>query len=79
MNREQLLQAISHYPALAQRNMGNTHKGTFGTLAIIGSSEGMSGAIVLAGKSALKAGCGKVFWALHSHNCHCLLLIVHPN
>ncbi|RUL09875.1 NAD(P)H-hydrate dehydratase [Proteus mirabilis] len=61
MNREQLLQAISHYPALAQRNMGNTHKGTFGTLAIIGSSEGMSGAIVLAGKSALKAGCGKVF------------------
>lgn len=79
MNREQLLQAISHYPALAQRNMGNTHKGTFGTLAIIGSSEGMSGAIVLAGKVRLKQGVVKSFWALHNHNCHCLLLIVHPN
>ncbi len=61
MNEEQLLHAITHYPALYQRKSGNTHKGTFGTLGIVGSAEGMSGAIVLAGKSALKAGCGKVF------------------
>lgn len=61
MKEEQLLHAITQYPALYQRKTGNTHKGTFGTLGIIGSTEGMSGAIVLAGKSALKAGCGKVF------------------
>ncbi|MBQ0213752.1 NAD(P)H-hydrate dehydratase [Proteus vulgaris] len=61
MKKEQLLHAITHYPALYQRKTGNTHKGTFGTIGIIGSAEGMSGAIVLAGKSALKAGCGKVF------------------
>lgn len=61
MKKEQLLYAITHYPALYQRKTGNTHKGTFGTIGIIGSAEGMSGAIVLAGKSALKAGCGKVF------------------
>lgn len=61
MNNERLLSAIKEFPTLSQRKTGNTHKGTFGTLAIIGSAEGMSGAIVLAGKSALKAGCGKVF------------------
>lgn len=61
MKKEQLLHAITHYPALYQRKTGNTHKGTFGTIGIIGSAEEMSGAIVLAGKSALKAGCGKVF------------------
>ncbi len=61
MKKEQLLKAMSHYPALYQRKSGDTHKGSFGTLAVVGSAEGMSGAIVLAGKSALKAGCGKVF------------------
>lgn len=61
MKKEQLLYAKTQYPALCQRKTGNTHKGTFGTLGIVGSAEGMSGAIVLAGKSALKAGCGKVF------------------
>lgn len=61
MNDESLLLAIKQFPTLSQRKTGNTHKGTFGTLAIIGSAESMSGAIVLAGKSALKAGCGKVF------------------
>lgn len=61
MKINQLSDAITQYPALCQRKIGNTHKGTFGTLAVIGSTEGMSGAIVLAGKSGLKAGCGKVF------------------
>lgn len=61
MKKAQLLHAVSQYPMLSQRKTGDTHKGTFGTLGIIGSAKGMSGAIVLAGKSALKAGCGKVF------------------
>ena len=38
----------------------NVHKGTFGTLAIIGGAEGMVGAPLLAGRAALKTGAGKV-------------------
>lgn len=36
------------------------HKGTFGRVAVVGGSTGMSGAAVLASMSALRAGCGLV-------------------
>lgn len=52
--------AIDNFPMFCQPRAIDSHKGTFGTLGIIGSSEGMSGAIILAGMSALKSGCGKV-------------------
>lgn len=42
------------------RRQANTHKGQFGTLAIFGGANGMLGAILLAGRSALKMGNGKV-------------------
>jgi hydroxyethylthiazole kinase-like uncharacterized protein yjeF len=42
----------------------NTHKGSFGTLAIIGGSAGMTGAPLLAGRAALYAGAGKVIIGL---------------
>lgn len=38
----------------------NTHKGTFGTVGIIGGAPGMTGAALLAGRAALKLGAGKV-------------------
>lgn len=38
----------------------NTHKGTYGSLGIIGGSEGMMGAALLAGRAALMTGAGKV-------------------
>ena len=38
----------------------STHKGTFGTLAVIGGDTGMCGAPVLAARAALMAGAGKV-------------------
>ncbi|MEP7083344.1 MAG: NAD(P)H-hydrate epimerase, partial [Betaproteobacteria bacterium] len=38
----------------------NTHKGSFGTLAIIGGATGMTGAPLLAGRAAVLAGAGKV-------------------
>ena len=38
----------------------NSHKGTFGQVAIIGGAKGMVGAAVLAGTAALHAGAGRV-------------------
>jgi hydroxyethylthiazole kinase-like uncharacterized protein yjeF len=37
------------------------NKGTFGTVAIVGGAAGMTGAVLLAGRSALRTGAGKVF------------------
>jgi hydroxyethylthiazole kinase-like uncharacterized protein yjeF len=38
----------------------NSHKGDFGTLAVIGGNRGMVGAALLAGRAGLLAGAGKV-------------------
>ena len=46
-------------PRLAPR-ASESHKGTFGTAFLIGGSVGMSGAIILAGKAALRGGAGLV-------------------
>ncbi len=40
------------------------HKGTFGSVGILGGSSGMTGAVILAGRAALKSGAGKVYLAL---------------
>jgi hydroxyethylthiazole kinase-like uncharacterized protein yjeF len=48
-------------PDVLRRELRATHKGTFGTLAIIGGAHGMVGAPILAGRAALLAGAGKVF------------------
>ncbi len=42
----------------------NSHKGTFGSLAILGGSNGMVGAVLLAGRSALHLGTGRVYLGL---------------
>lgn len=46
-------------PALQPRRR-NTHKGSFGTLTIVGGSPGMAGAALLAGRAALMLGAGRV-------------------
>jgi hydroxyethylthiazole kinase-like uncharacterized protein yjeF len=38
----------------------NSHKGSFGTVGIIGGAPGMAGAALLAGRAALRLGAGKV-------------------
>ena len=53
------MQEISDLPALPARP-GDGHKGTFGTLLILGGSREMIGAPMLAARSALRAGCGLV-------------------
>lgn len=42
----------------------NTHKGSFGSLAIIGGASGMTGAALLAARAGLKLGAGRVFVGL---------------
>jgi hydroxyethylthiazole kinase-like uncharacterized protein yjeF len=48
-------------PAALMRNARNVHKGTFGTLGIIGGASGMVGAPLLTGRAALMTGAGKVW------------------
>jgi ADP-dependent NAD(P)H-hydrate dehydratase len=57
--------AQAQFPALCQPRSSQSHKGTFGTLGIVGGSEGMAGSITLAGIAALHCGCGKVWLGFH--------------
>lgn len=42
----------------------NTHKGSFGTLGIVGGGKGMTGAAILAARAGLLSGAGKVYVGL---------------
>lgn len=48
-------------PEVFARRVRAVHKGTFGTLAIVGGASGMVGAALLAGRAAIRAGAGKVW------------------
>ncbi|MEP7328420.1 MAG: NAD(P)H-hydrate dehydratase [Betaproteobacteria bacterium] len=48
-------------PTVLARRVRNVNKGTFGTLGILGGTEGMGGALILAGRAALRTGAGKVW------------------
>ncbi|MGX9697779.1 NAD(P)H-hydrate dehydratase [Janthinobacterium lividum] len=41
----------------------NTHKGSYGSVAVIGGAQGMAGAPILAARTALHAGAGRVYIA----------------
>jgi hydroxyethylthiazole kinase-like uncharacterized protein yjeF len=51
-------------PAVVKRRARNTHKGDFGSAGIIGGDRGMVGAVLLAARSALKLGTGRVYAGL---------------
>jgi hydroxyethylthiazole kinase-like uncharacterized protein yjeF len=53
---------------LPPRRPANSHKGVFGSIGIIGGSEGMVGAALLAGAAALKGGAGRVYLGLIARN-----------
>lgn len=46
----------------------NSHKGTFGSVGILGGANGMVGAALLAGKAALHLGTGRVYLGLIAQN-----------
>ncbi|WP_373566649.1 NAD(P)H-hydrate dehydratase [Neisseria dentiae] len=56
------LEAAARFPQLFVPRTAESHKGTHGTLAVIGGAAGMSGAVILAAVAAIYNGCGKV-WA----------------
>ncbi len=47
-------------PETLHRRARNVHKGTFGTLAIVGGAQGMLGAALLAARAGMRLGAGKV-------------------
>jgi hydroxyethylthiazole kinase-like uncharacterized protein yjeF len=58
----------AHLPPVLTREVRNVHKGSFGTLAIVGGADGMIGAPLLGGRAALHAGAGKVWIGLAATN-----------
>lgn len=61
------LLARSMFQGLLSRKDANAHKGTFGSVAIIGGDAGMVGAALLAARAALFTGAGRVYAAILSH------------
>jgi hydroxyethylthiazole kinase-like uncharacterized protein yjeF len=61
-------QAVLNGPALFAERLAprrrNTHKGSFGDVAVLGGARGMAGAAVLAARAALHGGAGRVFAAM---------------
>nr|WP_257022368.1 NAD(P)H-hydrate dehydratase [Pigmentiphaga litoralis] len=51
-------------PSLFQSRKNDTHKGSYGTLAVLAGAPGMTGAALLASRAALLTGAGKIFVAL---------------
>ncbi len=51
----------SALPEILRRRARDVHKGSFGTLAIVGGAAGMVGAPILAGRAAVHLGAGKVW------------------
>jgi hydroxyethylthiazole kinase-like uncharacterized protein yjeF len=56
----QLVSPESFRPQLRPRRR-NSHKGSFGSAAILGGAPGMAGAALLAGRAALRLGAGRVY------------------
>lgn len=49
------------FPSALVPRQANSHKGSYGALALLGGAPGMAGAILLAGRAALKLGAGRVY------------------
>lgn len=47
-------------PGTLPRRAGNSHKGTYGSVVVVGGATGMTGAVILAGRAALRLGAGRV-------------------
>lgn len=62
-----LLEAALFQPALPPRH-ANSHKGTFGSVAIIGGAENTIGAALLTARAALFSGAGRVYAHLLAAN-----------
>ncbi|TXI20657.1 MAG: NAD(P)H-hydrate dehydratase [Nitrosomonas sp.] len=66
--RAWLINETLAYALLPPPRFANSHKGSFGNVAILGGSTGMVGAALLAGRSALHLGAGRVYLGLLADN-----------
>src|SRR5450830_1860780 len=57
------LNALPLFAAALKPRAGNTHKGSYGDVIVVGGAHGMGGAPVLAARMAAHAGSGRVFIA----------------
>lgn len=55
--------SVDSFAEFLRRRPHNSHKGSFGDVIVIGGTQGMSGAPVLAARAAAKCGTGRVFAA----------------
>ncbi len=55
------LNGPDQFPAVLSPRKRNSHKGRYGSVAVIGGDVGMIGAALLAGRSALRLGAGRVY------------------
>jgi hydroxyethylthiazole kinase-like uncharacterized protein yjeF len=60
---EAALVTKASFGANLSKRRANSHKGTFGDVAIVGGADGMAGAAILAARAALFSGAGRVFVA----------------
>lgn len=58
------LGAVEEFAGQLSPRRHNTHKGSFGDVAVLGGAHGMAGAPVLAARGALYAGAGRTFVAM---------------
>lgn len=72
------MQIIEKYPQIFTARPADSHKGDYGTLALIGGSTGMSGALVLAASAALISGCGRVHAAFCQNTLPAPWIDAHP-
>ncbi len=62
-------------PYVLDPRIHNSHKGWYGNLAVFGGSTGMFGAVLLAGRAAMRSGCGLT--TVVSERKHADLLAIH--
>jgi len=60
-SQTEILNESSIQSLLPSPRIANSHKGSFGSVAIIGGATGMIGATLLAGRAALHLGAGRVY------------------
>lgn len=51
----------SHFAHACKPRQHNSHKGSYGSVAILGGAHGMAGAPILAARAALQSGAGRVY------------------
>jgi hydroxyethylthiazole kinase-like uncharacterized protein yjeF len=59
---------VPHLPPILGRPQRKSHKGTYGRACVVGGAEGLVGAALLAGRSAIRLGAGRVVVGLAARN-----------